>query len=107
MANVICNSLESYTSEIGPITITADADNICGLMKFQISDLDCGMDAQTLRKATQPFFSARPAGRKRGMGLAYAAMLIQLNKGTLEITSQPGRGTTVSILCPANKPHIP
>ena len=100
IANVICNALESYTDEVGQIRITVDADENSSLVKFQISDVGCGMDTETLRKATQPFFSARPAGRKRGMGLAYATRLIQLNKGTLEITSQPGRGTTVTISLP-------
>jgi len=99
MANVICNSLESYTDEVGPIKITADAEGD-DLVRLQISDEGCGMDAETLRKATQPFFSARPAGRKRGMGLAHTARLIRLNKGTLQITSQPGRGTTVTISLP-------
>jgi len=99
MANVICNSLESYTDQAGPIKITADAEGD-GLVRLQISDEGCGMDAETLRKATQPFFSARPAGRKRGMGLAHAARLIRLNEGTLEITSQPGSGTTVTISLP-------
>jgi len=99
MANVICNSLESYTDEIGPITITADAEGD-ERVRLKISDQGCGMDAETVRKATQPFFSARPAGRKRGMGLAYATRLIQLNKGTLQITSQPNSGTTVTISLP-------
>jgi len=99
MANVICNSLESYTGEIGPITITADAEGD-ERVRLKISDQGCGMDAETVRKATQPFFSARPAGRKRGMGLAYATRLIQLNKGTLQITSQPNSGTTVTISLP-------
>lgn len=97
IANVLCNSLESYTDKMGPIKITAEAESD-KLIKFQISDLGCGMDAQTLQKATQPFFSSKPAGRKRGMGLAYAQRLIQLNKGSLEITSEPGNGTTVTIL---------
>ncbi|MFQ6036086.1 MAG: HDOD domain-containing protein [Sedimentisphaerales bacterium] len=99
MANVICNSLESYKDKMGPIKITADAE-ADELVRLKISDQGCGMDAETVRKATQPFFSAKPAGRKRGMGLAYAARLIRLNKGTLEITSQPGRGTTVTISLP-------
>ncbi len=99
IANVICNSLESYADEIGPITITADAEGDT-LVRLQISDEGCGMDTETLRKAIQPFFSARPAGRKRGMGLAHAARLIQLNNGTLDITSRPGSGTTVTITLP-------
>jgi signal transduction histidine kinase len=99
MANVISNSLESYTDKMAPIKITAEAEEP-GLVKVQISDLGCGMDKDTLRKATHPFFSSKPAGRKRGMGLAYAQRLIQLNKGSLQITSQPGRGTTVTISLP-------
>jgi putative nucleotidyltransferase with HDIG domain len=99
IANIICNSLESYTDKAGPITITADTERK-ELVKLRISDSGCGMDAETLRKATQPFFSAKPAGRKRGMGLAYAARFIQLNNGTLNITSRPGSGTTVTISLP-------
>ena len=65
---------------------------------LKIRDLGCGMDAETLRKATQPFFSAKAAGRKRGMGLAYTARFLQINGGTLDIESEPGIGTTVTIL---------
>lgn len=99
IANIICNSLESYTDRIGPINITADTEGD-ELVRLQISDQGRGMDAETLRKATQPFFSAKPAGRKRGMGLAYALRLIHLNKGTLQIVSQLGSGTTVTITLP-------
>jgi signal transduction histidine kinase len=100
IANVICNSLESYTGEMGPIKITADADRSGGFVELKISDLGCGMDLETMKRAAQPFFSARPAGRKRGMGLAHAQRLIESNNGGLRITSQPGRGTTVIILLP-------
>ena len=100
IANIFSNSLESYDDGRGPIKVTTAADNNSGFVKVQISDSGCGMDAETLRKATQPFFSARPAGRKRGMGLAHAQRIIQLNKGTLNIVSQPGKGTTVTICLP-------
>jgi signal transduction histidine kinase len=82
------------------VKITASADKGSGFVKLTIADLGCGMDAETLQKATYPFFSNQPAGRKRGMGLAHAARLIQLNGGELSITSQPGSGTTVTILLP-------
>jgi len=98
MANVISNSLESYAGEMGPIKISGDA--IDNRVRLQISDLGCGMDTETLRKATHPFFSAKPAGRKRGMGLAYAARLLQQNKATLSMESELGKGTTVTIHLP-------
>ena len=66
----------------------------------QISDLGCGLDAKTLKKATHPFFSAKPAGRQRGMGLADAARLIHLNGGTLTLASEPEKGTTVTVTLP-------
>jgi signal transduction histidine kinase len=100
IANVICNSIESYADSFGPVKITASVDPSGGFVKLTITDFGCGMDEQTLQKAMYPFFSNLPAGRKRGMGLAHAARLIQLNGGSLSITSTPGTGTTVSILLP-------
>jgi len=100
IANIISNAVESYDVELGPIKITADADESGDLVKLEIKDLGRGMDSETLRKAIQPFFCSRPAGRKRGMGLAYAWRFIQLNKGSLDIASEPGIGTTVIIHLP-------
>lgn len=100
IANIFSNSLESYPGELGPIKITAGPDESGDFLRLQIADTGCGMDEETLRKATQPFFSAKPAGRKRGMGLALAQRIIQTNGGLLDITSQPGKGTTVTILLP-------
>ena len=98
LANVISNSLESYRDKMGPIKITADT--IGNRVRLQIGDLGRGMDAETLCKATHPFFSVRSAGRKRGMGLAYAARLVQINKGSLSIESELGKGTTATIHLP-------
>jgi len=100
IANVISNAVESYGDKPGPIEITAGTDESGELVELTIKDQGCGMDAETLKKATQPFFSAKPAGRKRGMGLAYAARFIQINKGFLNIASEPGGGTTVTIYLP-------
>ena len=100
IANVLSNAIESYTDSLGPIKIAATSEKIESFMKIEINDLGCGMDTETLKKATQPFFSAKPAGRKRGMGLAYAYRVIRLNKGSLNIKSQLGVGTTVTIMLP-------
>jgi putative nucleotidyltransferase with HDIG domain len=98
IANIITNAVESYSGEMGPIKITAETSG--NFVRLQVKDLGCGMDAETLQKATQPFFSAKPAGRKRGMGLAYTARFLQLNECLLNIESEPGSGTTVTICLP-------
>ncbi len=100
LANVIANAVESYGEKPGPVEIIAEIADSDEIVKLTIKDRGCGMDAETLKKATQPFFSAKTAGRKRGMGLAYAARFIQINTGTLTITSEPGHGTTILIYLP-------
>jgi putative nucleotidyltransferase with HDIG domain len=100
VANIISNAVESYGDQAGPIEIAAKVSTTTDKIELSITDHGCGMDSRTLQKAIQPFFSARPAGRKRGMGLAYAARLIQLNKGSLNIQSELGAGTTVNIYLP-------
>jgi len=102
LANIIVNSLESYPEEDGPVRIVAVMDTGSDQVRLKISDSGCGMDAETLEKAARPFFSSKPAGRKRGMGLPFAIRLIQLNKGSFEIVSEPDKGTTVTILLPCS-----
>ncbi len=98
LANIIANSIESYADPMGPVKITAEPHD--GGLRLQVNDLGCGMDEATVRKAVSPFFSAKAAGRKRGMGLAYASRLIRLNKGALKIESRPDQGTAVTIILP-------
>ena len=100
ISNIICNGLESYAGENGAITIKARADKEGGMVSVQIIDSGRGMDAQTLAKAMHPFFSAKQAGRKRGMGLAHAQRLIEINHGKLSIASQQEKGTTATIALP-------
>ena len=100
IANIICNSVESYGAIPGVVKIAAGPAESDDFVKLSIEDKGSGMSSETLKKATQPFFSAKAAGRKRGMGLAYASRLIQLNKGSLSISSELGKGTTVSIYLP-------
>lgn len=99
IANILSNALESYPGRNGPTRIIGSHET-GDFVQLQIIDSGCGMDAETLQKTTQPFFSDKPAGRGRGMGLAHAQRLVHLNKGSLHITSQPDSGTTVTILLP-------
>jgi PAS domain S-box-containing protein len=74
----------------------------------QVADTGCGMDAQTLAKAVEPFFSTKPAGKGTGLGLSMTHGLAQQLGGGLGLTSQPGRGTTASLWLPvAATPVMP
>jgi len=65
-----------------------------------IGDDGRGMDAETARRACDPFFSGREAGRGIGLGLPKARRLVESSGGRLRIESRPGRGTRVTVMLP-------
>jgi signal transduction histidine kinase/HD-like signal output (HDOD) protein len=84
----------------GQVEIHAGYDATSGHVVLSISDNGCGMDEQTLKRAFDPFFSAKPAGRRRGMGLAKALRWIEASGGSIRLESQPGQGTRSMVLLP-------
>ena len=65
-----------------------------------MSDDGHGMDAETLQRATDPFFTTKPVGQGTGLGLSQAYGFARQSGGFLRIESTPGAGTTVSIALP-------
>jgi signal transduction histidine kinase/CheY-like chemotaxis protein len=65
-----------------------------------VSDAGEGMDAKTLAKAIEPFFSTKPVGKGTGLGLSMAFGLAEQSGGALHLDSEPGAGTTVRLWLP-------
>ena len=65
-----------------------------------IEDRGKGMSAAEQERALEPFFTTKDVGGGMGLGLYLASSFIESLGGTLEIESQPGRGTTVTIGIP-------
>ena len=65
------------------------------------------MDAATLARVSEPFFTTKPLGEGTGLGLAMAKGFAEQSGGGLSITSTPGEGTTVTMwLCQASSEAV-
>ncbi len=60
-----------------------------------------GMPPHILERATEPFFTTKALDKGTGLGLAMVHGFVQQSLGRLRIESEPGKGTTVSMLFPA------
>ena len=76
------------------IEIRIDEDKVKDLLTVEIKDDGRGMDEQTLQKVLDPFFTTRTT-RKVGLGLSLLAQATRESDGKIELSSGPGKGTTV------------
>lgn len=94
LTNLLDNSCKAST-EGGVICLTMDPDGFC------VSDKGVGIAAGDLARVTEAFYMADKSRSRRqggaGLGLALCSEIAKLHGAELEIASEPGRGTVVSV----------
>ena len=75
----------------------AMSEHLC----LSVTDTGIGMDAETLRRAVEPFFSTKEVGKGTGLGLSMIDGLVRQLQGELRLFSRPGEGTRVECWLPA------
>jgi signal transduction histidine kinase len=91
--NLVRNALEAMTGG-GTLTLTGrTADD--GRVEVSVADTGVGIAPEHLARVTEPLFTTKARGL--GLGLALARAVVEKNRGTLEVVSTTGQGTTITV----------
>ena len=69
-------------------------------VQLTLEDSGCGMDPQTLERIFEPFFTTKKVGQGTGLGLSVVYGIVQGHGGNLQVTSEPGKGSSFRIRLP-------
>jgi two-component system, NtrC family, sensor histidine kinase HydH len=94
--NIILNALQA-TPPGGTVSISTSVYQ-SALCEIRFRDSGSGIDAATLEKVFDSFFTTKPDGT--GLGLSITRKIIESNGGTLTVESEPDQGTTVTVRLP-------
>ncbi len=110
----LCTNAIAAISGAGTVTVSLSREhvpqhrNCClGLLergdyvRLQVRDTGRGMDARTLDRAFDPFFTTRPVGEGAGLGLSVVHGIVTDLGGMIDVTTEPGRGSTFTIWFPS------
>nr|WP_320012283.1 ATP-binding protein [uncultured Desulfobulbus sp.] len=111
--NLCVNARDALQSGLGRITVeTANRvldENYCSThpgfipgeyTSIIITDNGCGMDKETLNHIFEPFFTTKGVGEGTGLGMATVYGSIKQHKGFINVYSEPGQGTAVTVYLP-------
>jgi signal transduction histidine kinase/CheY-like chemotaxis protein len=92
----------TITIRAGESRLDQDEEDLAAghYVRICVADQGEGMDAETLRRAAEPFFSTKGLGRGTGLGLSMVHGLAAQSGGALRLDSRPNEGTTAEIWLP-------
>lgn len=108
LLNLVVNARDAtppgglVTIESGAVTLTERSGELepGAYLKVSVRDTGSGMDAATMARAVEPFFTTKPPGEGTGLGLSQVYGFARQSGGSVEIESVVGQGSTVSLLLP-------
>jgi PAS domain S-box-containing protein len=101
-------TIETSRSDVDEASVAVQAGLCPGTyVALKVSDTGIGMPNEMIDRAFEPFFTTKPKGEGTGLGLATVYGIVQQAGGTVRIYSEPGLGTTVTVLLPVTDQPLP
>jgi signal transduction histidine kinase len=98
--NLIINAIQAMPNG-GILFISTELDPSSSSIKLTFKDTGIGMDEMTTKNIFNPFFTTKDKGA--GLGLALTRKIIENHKGTIEVTSERGKGSLFVLKLPVAK----
>jgi signal transduction histidine kinase len=99
-SNVVINSIQAMPNG-GLLSISSEPDDRPSIAKITFRDTGIGMDEETSKNLFNPFFTTKDKGS--GLGMALTRKIIEDHRGTIEVMSEKGIGTTFVLRLPVVK----
>ncbi|MFN2354497.1 MAG: nitrogen regulation protein NR(II) [Desulfopila sp.] len=97
--NLLNNAADACSENGGSITITTYHDN--QKVVIEIEDTGVGIENEMKNKIFEPFFTTKTKEKGTGLGLSICRDIIEYHQGEIHVESEPGKGSTFTILLPA------
>lgn len=98
--NLMINGVQAIEGQ-GVVTVRTRADGFGA--RIEVADTGCGIPREHLDKIFNPFFTTKPPGKGTGLGLSISLNIVERLGGTIEVDSEPGKGTTFCVRLPAKQ----
>ena len=99
--NVLMNAVDACVMGEGLITVYHRLHEAS--VSVHVADNGCGMSAEELARCMDPFFTTKDVGEGTGLGLSVAHNIVTNHGGRIELASEHGKGTTVTLTFPLLK----
>ena len=98
--NLLSNSKDALPEEGGRIQLGCRASGV-----VELEDNGCGMSEEGRERLFEPFFTTKSVGEGTGLGWSVSYQILKDHSATIEVESEPGRGTLVRLKFPLQEPE--
>jgi len=104
ITNLVTNAAEACFGG-GTVTISSDEDSSGDYALIRVADTGRGIPKSYLDRVFEPFFTTKGTSRGTGLGLSVSLGTVRKHNGSIDITSQEGQGTLVTVTLPRSGRH--
>jgi signal transduction histidine kinase len=96
--NIVSNAIQAVAPDDGTIRVNCRCEG--PEASIEVADNGVGMTPDVLDHLFDPYFTTKPEGEGTGLGTVIAKKVIEEHNGSIDVKSEPGKGTTVAIRLP-------